>query len=217
MQGVRPRFVTEILDLVIRCFAICFKGSINGGSWPGLFRRSINEGIEVGDRISDISKCAERHQDPAVEKRFMGLDSKTAAVHPREFVERDGLHIDHRRDGANGGMTIRCCQMNNRVADFLSMARRSLNQQFWAAPSCKLAPEASEACLVGSYHSFVDGITNWLLWRCLYRTRFTRRLNLWLKRLAISGFQSFMGFWIIMISNHTGSRLSRFAEIPDMN
>ena len=68
--------------------------------------------------MSDISKCVERYRDPAVEKRLMGLDGKTAADHLGEFVERDGLYIHHRRNGANGVMAIRCCQMNNRVAEF---------------------------------------------------------------------------------------------------
>ena len=40
--------------------------------------------------MSDISKCAERYRDPAVEKRLIGLDGKTPAVHPSEFVERYG-------------------------------------------------------------------------------------------------------------------------------
>ena len=44
--------------------------------------------------------------DPAVEKRFMGLNSKTAAVHLGEFVERDGLYIHHRRDGAQVTITV---------------------------------------------------------------------------------------------------------------
>ena len=48
----------------------------------------------------------------------MDLDGKTAAVHLSEFVERNGLYIHHRRDGANRVMTIRCCQMKKRVADF---------------------------------------------------------------------------------------------------
>ena len=56
--------------------------------------------------MSDISKCAERYQDPAVEKRLMGLDEKTTAVHPREFVERDGLYIHHRRDDAKVTVTV---------------------------------------------------------------------------------------------------------------
>ena len=68
--------------------------------------------------MSDISKWAERYRDPAVEKRLMGLDGKTTAVHRGEFAERDELYIQPRQDGANGIMTIRCYQMNNRVADF---------------------------------------------------------------------------------------------------
>ena len=56
--------------------------------------------------MSDISQCAERYRDPAVEKRLMDLDDKTAAVHLGEFIERDGLYIHHRRDGAQVTVTV---------------------------------------------------------------------------------------------------------------
>ena len=36
-----------ILDLVFRCFAMCFKGSVDGSFWPGPFRLSINKGLEI--------------------------------------------------------------------------------------------------------------------------------------------------------------------------
>ena len=56
--------------------------------------------------MSDIRKCAEKYRDPAVEKRLMDLDDKTAAVHPGEFVACDGLYIHHRRDGAQVTVTV---------------------------------------------------------------------------------------------------------------
>lgn len=41
----------------------------------------------------------ERYRDPAVEKRLAALDEEFVAVHPGVLVERDGVHVHHRREG----------------------------------------------------------------------------------------------------------------------
>ncbi|MYA88846.1 MAG: hypothetical protein F4X97_10420, partial [Boseongicola sp. SB0662_bin_57] len=41
----------------------------------------------------------ERYRDPAVEKRLAALDAAFVAVHPGVLVERDGVHVHHRREG----------------------------------------------------------------------------------------------------------------------